>query len=191
MKESKCFILGLLVALAAGAARAQLVRPPSAGEGQVSASGHVHLQRSPTHLRLYLQLTGKGKTLEEALAALRERREAAAAELEKLGVAKTALAFTPPGVDDSQLAQQRRMETMIAQRLGGRGAKKGAKKAKPPVAVTTWRYNPYAAREYEFVQQVAQTAGGEQQGSEAVAVKLDGIAFDFAVNATFAVETKK
>ena len=86
---------------------------------------------------MYLQLTGKGKTLEEALAALKERREAVAAQLEKLGVDKSALVFTPPGVDDSAGAQQRRMEAMIAQRMGGRGAKKGAKPVKPPVAVTT------------------------------------------------------
>ena len=68
---------------------------------------------------MYLQLTGKGKTLEEALAALKERREAVAAQLEKLGVDKSALVFTPPGVDDSAAAQQRRMEVMIAQRMGG------------------------------------------------------------------------
>ncbi len=55
----------------------------------------------------------------------------------------------------------------------------------------SWRYNPYAAREnYEWLQQVAQTAGGEEQQGEAMAPKPDGIAFDFAVNATFAVLPK-
>ena len=74
---------------------------------------------------MYLQLTGKGKTLEEALAALKERREAVVAQLEKLGVDKSALVFTPPGVDDSAGAQQRRMEVMIAQRMGGRERQEG------------------------------------------------------------------
>ena len=137
MRHSTSFITVLLaVVLAAGAARAQFVHA-GAGEGQVSATGHVHLQRPPTHLRMYLQLTAKGKTLEEALAALKERREAAVAQLEKLGVDKSALVFTPPGMDESAGAQQKRMEAMIAQRMGGRGAKKGAKPVKPPVAVAT------------------------------------------------------
>ncbi len=328
MRQPTSFITGLLagflVVLATSAARAQFFRQPGAGEGQVSAAGHVHLQRPPTHLRMYLQLTGKGKTLEEALAALKERRETVAARLEKLGVEKSALVFTPAGVDDSQAAQQRRMESMIAQRMGGRGAKKGAKPVKPPVAVTTmltanwpltgdtteklllaaeavhekinaadlaggkeapklspeeqeaaeemaaapspggdeeqvkpgeahfvflarlspkdrqtalaeafakakaqaaelakaagaglgpltglsgeagggmgygmnqaWRYNQYAAREYEYLQQVAQNAqpaDSDEQGTEAVAPKPDGIGFDFNVYATFAVESAR
>ena len=137
MRQSTWFITGLTVVLAASAARAQFDHSVGPGGGQIAASGHVHLQRPPTHLRMYLQLTGKGKTLEEALAALKERREAAAARLEKLGVDKSALVFTPPGVDESQAVQQRRMEMMIAQRMGGRGAKKGAKPVKPPAAVTT------------------------------------------------------
>jgi hypothetical protein len=141
MRKSTSLIAGLLaslmLALAASAARAQVVRHAIAGEGQVSASGHVHLQRPPTHLRMYLQLTGKGKTLEEAFAALKERREAVAAHLEKLGVDKSALVFTPPGVDDSASAQKQRMEVMIAQRMGPRSAKKGAKTTKPPVGVTS------------------------------------------------------
>ncbi len=125
--------LGRLDGRAGGKRRAaQSVHATGTGEGQISASGHVHLQRPPTHLRMYLQLTGKGKTLEEALAALKERREAAAAQLEKLGVDKSALVFTAPGVDDSTAAQQRRMEVMIAQRLGGRGAKKARNPSSRP-----------------------------------------------------------
>ena len=267
---------------------------------------------------MYLQLTGKGKTLEEALAVLRERREAVAAQLAKLGVDRSALVFTPPGVDDSAGAQQRRMEVMIAQRMGGRNAKKARKPIKPPVAVTTtltanWplagdtteklllaadtvrekvkaaelsggkevpklspeeqevaeemaaeiarnsgndeeqakpgephflflarlspqerqaalaeafakakvqaaelakaagtglgsltglsgqgasggmgnpyaRYNPYNRGEFDFVQQIVQNAGTDEQQGEALAPRPDGIGFDFIVNATFAVE---
>ena len=291
--------------------------------GQVAAMGHVHLQRPPTHLRMYLQLSGKGKTLEEALAALKERREKVAAQLEKLGADKKVLVFTPPGVDESTAAQQRRMELMIAQRMG-RGAKKTAKPVKPPVAVTTmltatwplvgdsteklllaadavrekvkaaelsgdketpklsaeeqevaeemaaqtnqnmggdeqvarlgeprflylaqlslqdrqaalagafakakaqaaelakaagaglgpmtslrsdassmggfnpyarFGYNPYADRgESEFLQQIAQNGGGDEQQGETLALRPDGISFDFVVNATFAIESAK
>jgi uncharacterized protein YggE len=124
-----------LVILPAAAAQAQVGR--TGGEGEISAMGHVHLQRPPTHLRMYLLLTAKGKTLEEALAALRERREAVAVQLEKLGADKKSVVFTAAEVDESAVAQQRRMETMIAQRLGGRGAKKSAKPAKTPLSVAT------------------------------------------------------
>jgi hypothetical protein len=312
-------LAGLTVVLAASAARAQVGRQPNAGEGKVAAAGRVHLQRQPTHLRMFVQLTGKGKTLEEALAALKERREAVVAELEKLGAEKGAEVCAPPSVDESAGAQQRRMEMMIAQRLG-RGAKKAAKPVKPPVAVTAlltaqwplagdtpeklllaadavrekvktadlsgdkespklspeeqevaeemaaqpnqggdeeqakpgephfmfvaklspqdrqaaladafakaktqagelakaagaglgpltglsgeggggmsgvnpYRYNNYNRQAYaEFLQQVAENAGGEEQQGEALAPRPDGIGFDFAVNAEFALETAK
>jgi hypothetical protein len=130
MRISTWFVLVLLAALAAGLSAASAT---AAGLGQIAASGKFHLQRPPTHLRMYVQLTGKGKTLEEALAALGQRREAATAKLEKLGVDKKSIAFTPPGVDESAAAQQRQMEAMLAQRR----AKKPAKPVKPPVTVTT------------------------------------------------------
>jgi hypothetical protein len=85
---------------------------------------------------MYLQVSGKGKTLEEALAALKERRELVSAQLEKLGAEKKSIAFSSPGADDASLAQQRRMEMMIAQRLG-RGPKKAAKPVKPPVSMVS------------------------------------------------------
>ena len=322
MKNFNCFIAGLVAGLAAAlaaTARAEDVSPAGMAAAHVSAAGHVHLQRSPTHLRMYFQLAGKGKTLEEALAVLKERREAAAAQLEKLGVDKDAVVFAPAGVDDSAAAQQRKMEAMIAQRMGGRG-KKSAKAAKPPVAVAslltaTWplagdtpeklllaadgirekvkaaelggketqklspedqevaeemagqapnmyggneeeavkpgepyfvfvaqlspqdraaalaeafakakaqaaelakaagaglgpltglggdaqnggfspygRFNPYGYNRGDFMQQIAQAAGANEKQGEITAPKLDGIGFDFVVNATFAVEPGK
>ena len=45
--------------------------------------------------------------------------------------------------------------------------------------------------EYEFLQQIAQAAGGEEQQGEALAPRPDGIGFDFVVNATFAIEAAK
>ncbi len=128
-------LAGALVLLPAAAARAQVGR--TSGEGEISALGHVHLQRPPTHLRMYLMLTAKGKTLEEALAALKERREAVAVQLDKLGADTKSVVFSAAAVDESAVVQQRRMEIMIAQRLAGRGAKKGVKPAKPPLSVAT------------------------------------------------------
>jgi hypothetical protein len=120
----------LFVSALAAVASAQFPRMPG-GDGQITTMGRVHIPRSPTHLRMYLQINGSGKTLEEALAALKERREAVALQLEKLGVDRAALVFAPPGVDESQAAQQRRMEVMIAQRMGSRSKKAGKSPALP------------------------------------------------------------
>jgi uncharacterized protein YggE len=49
------------------------------------------------------------------------------------------------------------------------------------------RYGNYGRGEYDFVQQVAQTASPDEQQSEALAPRPDGVAFDFVVNATFAI----
>lgn len=141
MTHIKSYLAGLLAGMlflvANSAAQAQAVRTADSGVAHVSASGRVHLQRVPTHLRMYLQVSGRGKTLEEALAALKERREIVSAQLDKLGADKTSIVFTPPSTDDTAVAQQKRMEMMIVQRLGNRGAKKGTKTVKPPVSMVS------------------------------------------------------
>jgi hypothetical protein len=134
MKRIESFVLaGLLAIATAVPAAAQ----PAPGGPQVSAAGHVRIQRPPTRLRMYLAISARGKTLEEALAAMKERREAVAAQLEKLGAEKSSIVFAAPTVDESTAQQQKRMEMMIAQRLRGAGAKKGAKPAKPPVSLVS------------------------------------------------------
>jgi hypothetical protein len=127
----------LMLALSPAGARAQMdaAAPP---RDTLAATGTAQLQRPPTMLRMHLQLTAKGKTLEEALGALKDRREAARAQLEKLNADKTSITFGNPTVSNAQNAQQRRMEMLVAQRMGSRGAK--AKSAKPvtlPVTVVT------------------------------------------------------
>ena len=62
--------------------RAQ-VRP--ADSGTVSGSGTVVLERKPDLLRLKVDLIAQGKTMKEALATLKDRREATQAPLGKLG----------------------------------------------------------------------------------------------------------
>jgi uncharacterized protein YggE len=129
-------LAGSMIVLWATVAPAQVGRMPPAGEAQISATGHVRLKRPPTHLRMYLQITGKGKTLEEALAALKERRETVAAQLDKLGADRASVVFSPPGVDPTAAAQQQRMEAMVVARMGT-GARKPVKVVKPPVSVAT------------------------------------------------------
>ena len=128
------FLAGLL--LTAGAAGAQDSRPAKSDESTVSVTGRARLQRRPTLMRVYLQLTAKGKTAEEAMAALKERREAAETQIEKLGASKGSIVCNGPWMDHSSNARQKRMEMMIAQRMGSRG-KKAAKTAKPPVVVSS------------------------------------------------------
>ena len=59
----------------------------------IVASGTATVQRKPTQLRLYMELVAKGKTLPEALAKLKERREAATAQLETLKADKNSIVF--------------------------------------------------------------------------------------------------
>jgi uncharacterized protein YggE len=325
MRHIGLFILAGWLVLPARSVCAQAPRGPEPGGAQVSASGRVHLQRTPTHLRMFLQISGRGKTLEEALATLKERREAVAAQLEKLGAEKASIVFASPSVDESVVQQQKRMEMMLAQRLrsAGGGAKKAAKPAKPPVSMVSlvtvqwplkadsteklllaadelrekvkaaelisgkdvpklspeeqevaeemaaemarnsgygnseeeaaksteprfvflarlaaadrqkaladafakakaqaaelakaagaqlgpltsisgdsgganavtgygrqWGYSPYGRNEAEYMQQLAQATGAEEQHDESVAMKPDGVGFDFSVNATFSL----
>jgi uncharacterized protein YggE len=132
-RKATCLLTGIL--LTAGAVWAQdadATRPDA--PMIVSASGQTRLQRRPTMLRMYLQLTAKGKTLEEAMAAMKERREAAQTQLDKLGVAKGSVSYTGPSISNSVNARQKRMEMMISQRMGSKG-KKAAKVTKPPVTL--------------------------------------------------------
>jgi uncharacterized protein YggE len=101
----------------------------------VTGVGFVRVQRPATALRMHVQLTAKGKTLVEALARLKEQREAVAAQLEKLNAEKESIAFRNPAVSAAQNAQQRKIESLIAERMAARG-KKVAKPAKPLVTVT-------------------------------------------------------
>jgi hypothetical protein len=124
------------VLLTVGAAGAQESRPSRPEAAMISVSGSARVRRHPMLLRVYLQLSAKGKTVEEAIAALKERRESAQAQLEKLGANKGSVVCNGPWMDHSSNARQKRMEMMIVQRMGSRG-KKAAKTAKPPVAVTS------------------------------------------------------
>ena len=98
----------------------------SAEKETVVGAGTVSLQRPPKLLRMFLQITGKGKTLDVALAQLRQRREKATATLNTLAADPKSISFTCPTTGGASESQQRRqMEMMIRQRMspGGRLAK--------------------------------------------------------------------
>jgi hypothetical protein len=106
------------------------------GAPAISAVGTSTVQLKPTCLRLYIQLSAKGKTLEEALDKLKERREAATTQLESLKVDSKSIVFGSPSVSNAASAKKRQMEMMIMAQMRGRGKKppKGLQ-AQPPVTV--------------------------------------------------------
>lgn len=107
------------------AARAQvgplgmLTQTPTAGT--VAGTGTVMLKQPPTVIRMYIELLGKGSTLGESLESLKDRREAAAIQLEALGADKDSITFGTPSLSNSQSEQKKQFEQMILQRMSSRG----------------------------------------------------------------------
>jgi len=83
----------------------------------IAAVGSATVQRKPAHLRLCMQLTAKGKTLEDALAKMKERREAATAELESLKADKKSIVFGTPGMSNDQSSRKRQAAGLVSSAL--------------------------------------------------------------------------
>lgn len=105
----------------------------------LSGVGSVTLKRRPTVLRMYVQLSAKGKTLEEALAKMKDRREAVLVQLGSLKADKGSISFSGPTLSNPQAAQRRQFEAMVMQRMTSRGRKlpKGLKIPKSLTVSTT------------------------------------------------------
>jgi uncharacterized protein YggE len=103
-------------------------------DGVVSGTGSAVIKRAPDRLRLQVDLLAKGKTLQEALGKLKDRRDAARMQLEKMGVAKDSIEFGEPKIQQASEEQQQMLEMMVRQKMG-RG-KKAKDKATPPVTVS-------------------------------------------------------
>jgi len=90
----------------------------------VSGHGMVAVKKRPTMARMHLALSGKGKTIEDALADLKAKREKAVAFLEELGADKKSIEPGTPGVSREDAQRRRELERMIRQKMcGGRGGK--------------------------------------------------------------------
>ena len=91
-------------------------------KGTVSGIGTVTVQQRPTLLRMTIQISGKAKTIKEALAKLKDRRDAAEILLESLTADKDSVSFSDPSLVSANNNQQRQMEQMLRQRMsrGGR-----------------------------------------------------------------------
>jgi uncharacterized protein YggE len=104
-----------------------------ASAGVVSGHGTVVVKRPPTLARMVMTLSGKGKTVEDALADLKAKREKAVALLEKLGADKKSIEPGPPTVSRDDSRKRHELESMIRQKMRGG---KGGKAIKLPESVT-------------------------------------------------------
>lgn len=90
-------LAGLLTPAGPGAIQARGgTSEKDANPATVSGTGEAKVKQTPTLLRMYLPLVARGKTLAEALAALKDRREAAVAKLETLQGKASSVTFSAP-----------------------------------------------------------------------------------------------
>jgi hypothetical protein len=118
-----------------GTSFAEFAMSQGAAKPGISASGTITVERKPTQLRLYMQLLAKGKTLQDALAKLKERREAATAQLEALKADKKSIVFGTPSLSNVQSARKQQIEAMVMAQMRARG-KKMPKGLQTPQTVT-------------------------------------------------------
>jgi uncharacterized protein YggE len=123
----------LLVALFSATARAQANEPAA----RVQGTGTATIKRTPELMRLNVQLSARGKSPAEALAALKDRRDAVKALLPTLGAAADSIRFGDPEVTRGD--QQQKMNEMLIQRMGRtkRGASGGEGTTLPTTATTS------------------------------------------------------
>lgn len=118
----------------------------------VSGTGMVTVERPAQRMRMHIELGASEPTLKAALAALKDRREAAQSQVESLGADKKSIKFTDPILSSDTSDRRRQMEQMIRSKLAGR-RKGGAAPALPTShAVSTtlsadWPLAPGAAEQ--------------------------------------------
>jgi uncharacterized protein YggE len=134
--STRPLIVVLTTCLMAVPAGAQSPAPPG---GTVTGLGFVDLKRQPEVLRVQVEILAKGKDLKEALARLKERREAARSRVAALGAIKDAVVFGEPALSSEKTDQQKQLEAMVARGVRFGGAKPAAKiKETPPAVVSFW-----------------------------------------------------
>jgi hypothetical protein len=87
----------------------------------VSAVGTATLERRPAALRVHIEVIAKGRSLEDALANLKDLREAARVQFDALGAVKESVSFGEPSLSNVESAQRKQFEMMVRQRMTARG----------------------------------------------------------------------
>jgi uncharacterized protein YggE len=102
----------------------------------VSAIGTTELRRHPEALRVQIELLTRGKSVEEALAKMKERRAAVRTQLTGLGATKDSIVFADNNLSSEKTEQQLQMEKM-GRRGGSREGKAAKTKQAPPVVISS------------------------------------------------------
>lgn len=103
----------------------------------VSGTGSVTLTRMPETMRLQVAIMGRGSTLKDALAALKDRTTRAQTQLTALGAEKASIKIGDSKITELPNDRNQQMQMMMLRRMkrgGGKAAQKAP--AAPPVLVT-------------------------------------------------------
>lgn len=87
----------------------------------VSANGSAALQRQPKEMVMHVELLARGKSLKEAIANLKTRRETALAQLKTLAADMDSVKFDNPTTSSALGQAQQQMQQMILQRVRASG----------------------------------------------------------------------
>ena len=130
----KSLLVGLLLGLSLTIANEAVAAAPD-DSGTVTGSGVVLIKRQPEVVRIMVDLSVAGKTAQEAMAALKTRRQASEAKLIDLGATKESIVRGEPHVP-AVSDRQRQMEMMVRQRIRAGGKKPAKKTEEQPVTLT-------------------------------------------------------
>ncbi len=122
----RCFmLLAVLWLVCPAAVRAQYgwMQAARSSGSTVAGVGQVKIHPKPNAIRMHIELVSKGKSLEEALKNLKDRREAALVQLESLRADMDTVKVDAPRVSGQQSDQKRRLERMLMERMSSRGGK--------------------------------------------------------------------
>ena len=75
----------------------------------ISGTGVSEISHPAASLRMQVDITAEGKSITEAIDALKTKRETLSAELGKLGASAESVTFSSPRIFVDPYAQQRRM----------------------------------------------------------------------------------
>jgi len=102
----------------------------------ITGNGTASLKKDAQLIRLQIDLLAKGKDPKEALAKLKDRREAATKKLAELGATADSVRLEGVRVVPSKTDQQRQMEMMVRARMRGQKTTAREVTAREPVKVS-------------------------------------------------------
>lgn len=91
-----------------------------AEDAAISETGTVLIKRRPEIMRVQIELGGKGATIEDAIANLRERRRTAEKTFIELGASKQSIVFHGPR-ETGTTSQERALDAIVTERLRSTG----------------------------------------------------------------------